>query len=69
MQRIEPDVLDGKDWLAGGRLLATPGGLPDLDPVGCLVASAAMAGRLDEGFEQHGAVTVAPASRWVVAAA
>ena len=58
MQRVEPDVLDREDGRAGGRLLATPGGLTDLDPVGCMVASAAMAGRLDEGFQEHGAVAL-----------
>ena len=42
-QGVEPDVLDGHDGLVNGALLAAPSGLADMDPVGGLVAGAAMA--------------------------
>ena len=58
MQGIKPDVLDWQDRLGGGAFFAPPGRLTHLDPVGGLVARAAMSGRLDKGFHEHGAVAV-----------
>ena len=58
-QRVQPDVLDGHDLLMDWALFAASDGLADVDPVGGLVAGAAMALRLDEGLEQDGAIAVA----------
>ena len=58
MQGIKPDILDRQDGLGPGAFLATPGGLTDLDPVGGLVAGAAMTRSLDKGIEEHLAVAV-----------
>ena len=41
LQRIQPDVLDRDDLMVDGGLLASAGGLSNVHPVGCLVASAA----------------------------
>ena len=59
MQRPQPDVLDRDNLVVDGGLLAPPGGPPDVHPIGCFVASAAMPRRLYEGLEQHRAIAVA----------
>ena len=45
--------------MVDGGLLAAPGGLADVGPVGGLVAGAAMALGLDEGLEQDRRIAVA----------
>ena len=57
-QRIEPDVLDGQDRLMTLALFASAGSFSDVDPVGGLIAGAAMAWGFDEGFEEQRAITV-----------
>ena len=49
-QPIEPDVLDWYSVLVGDVELAASSGLTDVDPVGGLVAGAAVALSLDEGL-------------------
>lgn len=57
-QRVEPDVLDGQDRFVSGALFTTTGGFSDVNPIGGVVASAAMAWSFDEGFQQYRAVSV-----------
>jgi len=56
---VEPDVFGRYELFVAGGLLSAPGGATDVDSVGVLVTGAAVALELDEGFQQHGAKSVA----------
>lgn len=58
-ERIDPDALDGLRVAMQSVELATSLGIPEILPVGCLVASACEAWLFDEGFQQDRAVCVA----------